>query len=90
MSDILSCTYDAALAVTLSDTVRDPAGPFAGLFVAVAGTVKFTDQQGNVVACGSVAAGTTIPVVVKMVWTTGTGATVYGLRAMPFKPAASA
>lgn len=87
MSNILARCYDAALAATLSDTTADPQGPFAGLLVAVAGTVKFTDLQGNVVTMGSLLAGTEIHVATKFVWSTGTGATVYGLRAIPFKPA---
>lgn len=90
MSNILASTYEAALAVTKSDTVADPAGPFAGLFVAVAGVVKFTDQQGNVVTTGSLAAGTVIPVVTSFVWSSVTAATVYGLRANPFRPRAGA
>lgn len=89
MSNILARTYDAALAVTVSDSVADPQGPFAGLLVAVAGTVKFTDNQGNTVTLGSVLAGTEIHVATSRVWSTGTGATVYGLRAIPFKPAVS-
>jgi hypothetical protein len=90
MSSILATTYDAALAVTLSDATADPAGPFAGLLVAVAGTVKFTDQQGNTITTGSVAAGTVIPIVTSRVWSGGTGATVFGLRAQPFRPKAAA
>lgn len=90
MSNILARTYDAAVAATLSDTVADPQGPFAGLLVAVAGTVKFTDQSGNVVTMGSLLAGTEIHVVTKFVWSTGTSATIYGLRSTPFRPKASA
>lgn len=90
MSNILATTYEAALAVTKSDTVSDPQGPFAGLLVAVAGAVKFTDIYGNDVTTGSIAAGTVIPVATKRVWSSTTAATVYGLRAIPFKPPASA
>ncbi len=90
MSNILAVTYDAAVAVSVSDSVADPAGPFAGLLVAVAGTLKFTDNQGNVVVTGSLLAGTVIPIATKMVWSTGTGGTIYGLRALPFKKPVSA
>lgn len=89
MSAILSRTYDAAIAVTVSDSTADPAGPFAGLLVAVAGTVKFTDNQGNTVTLGSVLAGTELHVATSRVWSTGTSATVYGLRAQPFRPRVS-
>lgn len=89
MSAILSRTYDAAIAVTVSDSTADPAGPFAGLLVAAAGTVKFTDAQGNTVTMASVLAGTEIHVATSRVWSTGTAATVYGLRAQPFRPKAS-
>lgn len=89
MSNILATTYDAALAVTVSDSTADPAGPFAGLLVITAGTVKFTDQQGNTTTCGSLAAGTVIPVVVSRVWSTGTAGAVVGLRAEPYRPRAS-
>lgn len=90
MSNILARTYDAALAVTKDDATNDPAGPFAGLLVAVAGTVKFTDNQGNDVATGSILAGTVLDIATKRVWSTGTTATVYGLRALPYKPTAKA
>lgn len=89
MSDILATTYDAAIPVTKSDTIADPQGPFAGLLVAVAGIVKFTDIQGNDVTTGSVAAGTVIPVATQRVWSGTTAATVYGLRAHPYKPRTS-
>jgi hypothetical protein len=90
MSNILARTYDAALAVAPSDTDADPQGPFAGLLVAVAGTVKFTDTTGNTVTTGALLAGTEIHVATSRVWSTGTGATVYGLRSTPFRPKASA
>jgi len=39
-------TYDYAVAVTKSDTVSDPAGPFAGLYVSAAGTIVILNQNG--------------------------------------------
>jgi len=39
MSDLWAGTYDWAVAVTKSDTVDDPAGPFSGLYVSVGGTL---------------------------------------------------
>lgn len=38
MSTLQAITYDYAVAVTKSDTVNDPAGPFAGLLATAAGT----------------------------------------------------
>jgi len=89
MTTILARVYDAAIAVSASDSVADPQGPFAGLLVAAAGTVKFTDSLGNTVVTDSLAAGTELRVAVSRVWSTGTSATVYGLRAMPFVPRVS-
>ncbi len=86
MSNILATTYDAAIAVTKSDTLADPQGPFAGLFVAVAGIVRFVDGMGNEITTGSLAAGTVVPIVVTRVFNTTTAATVFGLRAAPYKP----
>jgi hypothetical protein len=77
-------TYDAAVPVTVSDATADPAGPFAGILVAVAGTVKFTDIQGNTITTGSLLAGTEIHVATSRVWSGGTSATCYGLRSPPF------
>lgn len=89
MSNILATTYDQAIAVTKSDTVNDPQGPFAGLLVAVAGIVVFVDQGGNTVTTGSLTAGTVIPVVTARVNNTTTTATTYGLRAGPYQPKVS-
>jgi hypothetical protein len=38
MSTLHAVTYDYPVAVTKSDTVNDPAGPFAGLLCTAAGT----------------------------------------------------
>lgn len=81
---IVANSYDAAVAVTKSDTVADPAGPFAGLFVAVAGIVRFVDQAGNEILTGSVAAGTVIPIATQRVFSSTTAATVFGLKAGPY------
>ena len=85
----MATTYDGAVAVTVSDTTKDPQGPFAGLLVGAAGTVKFTDSIGNAVTLGSLAIGTVIPVACSRVWSTGTTATVFGLRANPYHPRVS-
>ncbi len=88
MSNILASTYDNIQAVTKSDSVADPQGPYAGLLVSVAGTLKITAVGGGVVAL-VVVAGQIVPVATKMVWSTGTAATVFGLTAIPYKPAVS-
>jgi hypothetical protein len=46
MSTVQASTYDWAAAVTKSDTVDDPAGPFAGLYVSVAGTLILYNMNG--------------------------------------------
>lgn len=84
MSNILAITYDQAVTVTKSDSTDDPKGPFAGLFVGVAGTLKFTTMNGVDVST-TVVAGQTVPIVVKRVWSTGTASTVYGLITPPFR-----
>ena len=47
MSNILAITYESAIATTPSDTVNDPAGPFAGLYIGVAGTYVVTTIRGT-------------------------------------------
>jgi hypothetical protein len=77
---IVPIAYDGAKATTPSDSHNDPAGPFNGLLVWVAGTVSFVDASGNVSGTsGTIAAGTEIRVKVVRVNQTGTSATVLGL-----------
>jgi hypothetical protein len=38
VSSLHAITYDYAVAITKSDTVNDPAGPFSGLLCSAAGT----------------------------------------------------
>lgn len=81
---IVPLSYDSAIAVTTSDNPgTDANGPFTALLIAAAGTVKFVDEAGNTVnITGSLLAGTVIPVKAVRVFTTGTSATVYGLKAV--------
>jgi hypothetical protein len=88
MSNILAVTYDQAVAVTKSDSTNDPAGPFAGLYVATAGNVKFNDIAGNTITVTSAPVGV-IPIATLRVWSNGTSGTVYGLFALPFRKAVS-
>lgn len=78
MSSILARTYDDMKDVTKSDTVDDPAGPFAALLVTAAGTLKVTTRRGTVIALAAVVVGERIECPVSRVWSTGTGATVIG------------
>jgi hypothetical protein len=80
MAGIQDRVYDGVSAVTPSDTVNDPAGPFAGLYVTVAGNLKLTDATGVTTGPVAVPIGE-LPVRVVRVWATGTTATVLGLRA---------
>ena len=70
------------VAVTQSDTVADPAGPFRGIFIGVAGILKFTTLGGTDVTLqsGELAVGVIHPIRVARVWSTITTATaIYGI-----------
>jgi hypothetical protein len=69
-------------AITASDTVSDPNGPFRGIIITVAGAVKITTPDGSdvVLPSGLLAVSTVYPIHVMRVWSTGTTATgIYGL-----------
>ena len=76
----VAIVYEDAAAVTASDTAADPAGPFASLLVSVAGTLKIHTLVGTDVAF-SVIAGQEVHIATQRVWSTGTSATVVGLKA---------
>lgn len=86
MSTIQAQTYEDALAVTASDTIDDPLGPFAGLLVTATGNVSFVTVRGSTVTLSAVAANTMLHIACKRVRTTGLTATVLGLVAVPYKP----
>lgn len=73
--------FDYAVAVTKSDTVNDPAGPFTGLYVSAAGNLVFWNLFGtqslNPVTI-VVVAGTYIRWPIKRIGAS-TSATVFGL-----------
>ena len=69
----------------VSDTTADPAGPFAALLVTASGTLKITTVRGSTVSLAAVNVGQIVPIATKQVWSTGTGATVIGLRTPPYK-----
>jgi hypothetical protein len=85
-SDIKAVTYEQAFAVTQSDTVADPSGPFAGLFTAAGGTIKITTINGQTVTLNSVAAGIILPIAIQRVWSTTTNVSnLIGLCSLPYK-----
>jgi len=84
MSNIMAQVYENAYAVTVSDTAADPVGPFAGLMVSVAGTLKIHTVGGQDVAF-TVVAGQLVQIATQRVWSTGTSATVIGLASPPYK-----
>lgn len=89
MGNILSRTYETGAAVTQSDTVADPAGPFAALYfgAASAGSIKLTTVQGATLVFQNVQPGATLLVATQRVWSTTTtgSANIIGLNALPFK-----
>ena len=80
-STVQASTYDYAVAVTPSDTVNDPAGPFTGLYVSASGTLVCDNLNGlatsNPITI-SVVAGGYVCWPIKRI-RTGTTATVLGL-----------
>ena len=91
MSTILAVTYDSAVAVSASDSVADPAGPFAGFYTGTGGDISVAlEKTGATVVFASTAPGTIVTVPIARVNSTGTAATsILGLQALPFKRAAS-
>ena len=73
--------YEDAAAVTPSDASADPAGPFASLLVTGAGTVKLHKLVGTDVSLAAVVVGQEIHIATQRVWSTGTSATIIGLKA---------
>lgn len=86
MSLIAEITYEGAVAPTNSDTVADPHGPFAGLYVGVAGDVTVQTLRNQTALFKSVPAGTTLRIAFTRVWSTGTAASsLLGLQQLPYK-----
>jgi len=86
VSTVQAITYDYPATVTVSDSTKDPAGPFTGLLVtSIAGgtALKVTPKFGPLAASSLslvVFAGQYIQFPVQRVWSTGTTATVVGLK----------
>lgn len=66
---------DDTIPVAKSDTVADPNGPFRGILLDAAGTVKLTTIAGTdrTYISGELTAGMIHPIRFTRVWTTGTG-----------------
>lgn len=77
----VAIVYEDAATVTVSDTLADPAGPFASLLVTAIGTVKLHTLVGTDVSLAAVVVGQEIHIATQRVWSTGTSATVIGLKA---------
>jgi len=86
VSSISAITYEGGATVTQSDTVADPAGPFAGIFTGAGGTIKLTTTRNQTLTFTNLPAGVILPVATQRVWTSVTTATnMLGLCAMPWK-----
>lgn len=82
MSTLWADTYEYPVAVTKSDTVADPAGPFAGLLVDTGGALKLTPVNGpnaGISITINVVAGQYVRFPVQRVWSSTTAAIVFGL-----------
>ena len=87
MSSIQSITYEGVVAVTQSDAVADPAGPFAGFFASVAGVVKIQTLRNDTVTL-TILAGIIYPIAITRIWSSTTTASgLFGLCANPYRPA---
>ena len=89
MSDIRSVTYEDAVVPTLSDSVADPLGPFAGFYCANSGNVKIQTMYGSSPTFVNVLAGVIYPVQFTRIWSTGTTAStnILALTSVPLRGA---
>jgi hypothetical protein len=84
VSNILAKTYDGLVALTPSDTTVF-IKPYAGLYIAGAGTLTITDSRGTKSQLTIGVVGYILPVAVIQVWATGTAASgICGLVALPY------
>lgn len=90
MSNMWASTYDYAVVPTLSDTVNDPAGPFAGVLITATpgpgggGTIAIWPNSGpmnpvNLPIVIQVNAGVTLNFPIARIGLTGTSVTCLGL-----------
>lgn len=86
MSTIQAITYEDAIAVTASDSAKDPAGPFAGFYTGSGGDITVVTSRGRTVLFKGTAAGLVVTCAILQVKVTGTAATnILGMLAPPYK-----
>lgn len=93
MSGVISnITYEGAVQVTASDSVNDPSGPFAGLFVGSTQAVSLVTLKNQSVTFQAVQAGTVLRIACLRVNSTGTGdaTKILGLQQVPYSKSPSA
>ena len=84
MSDIMAITYEDVVAVTPSDTTKDPKGPFCALEATTAGGVASIVTARGTTTTIVLAAGVIKTIACKQVRVTGTTATgIVGYLAGP-------
>ena len=82
---ISNITYEGAVAPTPSDTVNDPHGPFAAIYVGSGGNIQVTTLRGQTALFVAVPTGTTLRIACLRVWSSNLGAgSLLGLQAMPY------
>lgn len=85
MSTIQAITYEDAQSVTASDTVDDPAGPFAGFFTGAGGTVKVRTTRKTDIQITNLPAGVIMPLAIIRVFATPAPPSgVLGMTALPY------
>lgn len=78
--------FDGGVAVTASNTVNDPAGPFGALYTGSGGNITIVDIRGRTLLLAATQAGTILRVSFKRVNVTGTAATsIVGLYTASYK-----
>ena len=86
MSKHTTIIYDDGVAVTASDTVNDPKGPFAGFHTGSGGTVRVITLRGRDLTLGSLPAGVVYPLGILRVFVATTSATgVLGMYEAGYK-----
>lgn len=79
---VLLFPADDLVPVTTSDTVPDPGGPFRGLLISAAGTVRIQTRKNQTrnIPSGGLAVGVIHPIRFSRIHTTGTAATgIFGV-----------
>jgi hypothetical protein len=86
MAQHVTLVYDGAKAITKSDTVNDPAGPFAAFYTGEGGDIKVTTINGDDITFKSTPAGVIVPIPIRRIWNSVTAAaTPLGLKEAGYK-----